>query len=344
MAPIPIGYTEEAFAVWFNESSGSIWNRDDVETDVTAWGVAVGDINLDGSLDIVGFGQSSGELRWWQNDNKGTAWLDRTALDTDLYGTYAAAIGDIDADGLPDVVAAGSNGDEVTLYMRGGGQYMILNQDEAPATMGDSEVAAILQITPVHIGLLSDPDMELRNIGIQIDDGAGTPLSSEEANALIQGMHVWFDADSNGSFNPYADTLLTIVSEIELDVSGFANIAVPHGSPNPNINPSAFHNFFLVVTTTSDASAQVPNQFRISHRNSSPVLGRYYDYPDMTLRPIPWDPFFAKTVTCGGLSEIFADGFESGDTTAWTVTTSFRRVARPDLCMARPGWAMAPQE
>lgn len=234
-------------------------------------------------------------------------------------GARSAIATDFDGDGDLDVVAAGSNDDEVTLYEGDGGQYIVWTFDLAPETLNNSSTVPIFKIIPLHAGISGDIDMELRNISIGIDDGAGTPLTSSEANALIEGLHVWFDADSNGTFDTSSDDLLANVDDITLSPSGFTTIAVPHGTPNPSISLSSIHSFFLVVTTTNDASSQTPNRFRILHRNSA-ALTRYYDFPEMELRPVEWSSVYATTVTCG--HEVFADGFESGGTGAWDSTTN----------------------
>jgi Aldos-2-ulose dehydratase, beta-propeller domain/FG-GAP-like repeat len=49
------------------DSSGHEWKRQTLDTQMSAAGVAVGDINRDGRPDIVAIGASTGNLRWYQN-------------------------------------------------------------------------------------------------------------------------------------------------------------------------------------------------------------------------------------------------------------------------------------
>ena len=314
---VAAGTSEEAVTVWLTDPTAAwTWTPYNVDTTRPWWGLSVADLNHDGATDIVGFSDSN--LRWWLNNGQGTSWAGQTPIDSSLYGTKGAAVADVDDDGLPDVVAAGSDGDEITLYENTGGQYSMLHQDVAPTTIGDAEHVAILRFFPIHRGISGDPEMELRNIHLSFDDGTGAYLTTAQANALIEGVSIWYDANKNGILDPPSDIALGGVPELDLNPLGMMTVAVPHGGSNPAIDQSVFYPFFVVVTTTADASSQTPNTFRISHRNTTPVLGQYYDWPGMELRPMRWNPFYASTVTCSNLSDlIFADGFESGSNGSW---------------------------
>jgi len=311
---------ENTLAVFLNDPTATwTWDRHDVATGFDFWGVAAADINSDGATDIVAACRDDGDVRWFRNHGNGTSWFSNTPLDTSLLGAFGVAVGDIDSDGRPDVVAAGTILDTVALYEGNGGQYMLwYHQDVAPATIGDSETAAILKLYPLHAGISTDLDMELRNLGLGFDDGTGTPLSSAQANALISSVQVRYDANGSGSFEPAEDTVIAAVGSLDLDANGRTTVAVSHWSGNPRIEQGVFYDFFVVVTTTADASSQLPNQFRITHYDSEPVLGRYYDYPTIELRPVAWEPFSSSPITCQ--SALFGDGFESGDTDRWSAS------------------------
>ncbi len=320
---VAAGEGANTVAVMLRDSSDWIWDRHDVDTSFNAWGVAAADVNHDGHVDIVGASRSGGDVRWWRNyTGDGTFWVYPLALDTDLAGARAVAVGDISEDGFLDVVAAGTTGDLVKLYESNPGQSITSTHDVAPETIGNSETAAILRISPLHGGLATDPDMELRNIGILIDDGYGIPLITPEVNAIIESVQVWLDDNNNGFFDASEDTMLNEVDYLALSSGGFATVGIPHGGANPRINPTLIRTFFLVVTTTSNASSIPTHQFRISHWKTAAALAHYYDDPDMQLRPIDWEPVYSRTVTCTAPSAlIFADGFEGGSTDQWTSTT-----------------------
>ena len=66
-----VGASETGNAVaWYENSAGngSAWSAHSVETSFTgASGVAVGDVNRDGKVDIVGVARGANTVRWWQN-------------------------------------------------------------------------------------------------------------------------------------------------------------------------------------------------------------------------------------------------------------------------------------
>jgi len=75
-------------------------------------GLGVADFNGDGHFDIVVTGQY-GHIRWWQNDGGGNFTGESLTSGISLYGL---TIGDVDADGDPDVVVADYLGSELLLY------------------------------------------------------------------------------------------------------------------------------------------------------------------------------------------------------------------------------------
>jgi hypothetical protein len=72
--------------------------------------LVVGSINYNG--------QGSG-LRWFRNINQGASWAGPAVLDAALGGVQATLARDVDADGVPDVVAIGQASDQVAWYENG---------------------------------------------------------------------------------------------------------------------------------------------------------------------------------------------------------------------------------
>ena len=66
-------------------------------------GVGVGDLDLDGDLDVVGSAQTSGIVSWWENDGGNPPGFIEHSIGTPP-GAAGIDVADIDDDGRPDVV------------------------------------------------------------------------------------------------------------------------------------------------------------------------------------------------------------------------------------------------
>lgn len=53
------------------DGAGLEWNRETLDTNMSAAGIALADINGDGRLDIVTIGASTGNVKWYENPGKG---------------------------------------------------------------------------------------------------------------------------------------------------------------------------------------------------------------------------------------------------------------------------------
>jgi hypothetical protein len=98
-------YTGEAREFW---SSNWDWTASGQAARATGLGTtyqsAVGDLNDDGVMDVVGTSASTDDIVWW-NGQTGT----QTTIDDNCAGARAVCLGDVDDDGLVDVGAACTN-------------------------------------------------------------------------------------------------------------------------------------------------------------------------------------------------------------------------------------------
>ena len=122
----------------------------------------------------------------------------------------------------------------------------------------------MLRVVATHLGRPGDHDVELASLGVLFEETDGDPLTTAEANALVESFRVYRDADGNGVFDPALDVLVTTVPTLTL-ASGVATVVLPDGDPNLQVALGAPRTYFLVVELTANASTQVPNQLRITH-------------------------------------------------------------------------------
>ncbi|RLE17531.1 MAG: hypothetical protein DRJ65_22635, partial [Acidobacteria bacterium] len=115
------------------------------------------------------------------------------------------------------------------------------------------------------------------------------------------------------------DPLLAVEGTIEMVSPGYVQLPVPHGPVNPPIIPGQREYFFVVAEMTDDASAASPSCFRTVHMAGGSVTALRYDLYDIDPKPA-WFASVEGGLVCAGGSGIFADGFEGGDTSAWSIT------------------------
>ena len=89
---------------------------------------------------------------------------------------------------------------------------------------------------------------------------SGDPLTSAEANNLIENLYVYYSADD--TWGP-ADTVVTTVITLSLSV-GVQTINFTDGDSNVQISAPTGKTYFVVVEMTDDASAQTPNVFQVT--------------------------------------------------------------------------------
>ncbi len=281
-------------------------------------GARFADVNRDGQVDIVAAGALGNRVSWWRNRGSGVSWNGPYDIVTGLENPFQVAVSDLDSDGNPDVVVAAGTDEEVNLYSNRGGQFFTLNVGWAPAVVGDGEMAAFFRVLPAHEGSWDDDlDMEMRVVWLTFEDGAGTPLTSTQANDIVDRVQVWADVDG-GDFDPLADALLVSDETISLTTGGRLQVDIPHHGANPRVGYGDLQAFFIVLQMTPDASSHTPSTFQVKHGPGAMALVRYYDHPDHSLRGSPWSTATEVVTISGGETPLFADGFESGNTSRWS--------------------------
>ncbi len=247
--------------VWENDGTpfGAAWAGTDIgDAGHQVYTVSAGDLDNDGDLDLLS-GDLSASIYLWEND--GTPWGTWTGKDIgDGGGTVdSVSVGDLDNDGDLDLIS-GDQGDKLLVWQNTGGQATYQLTDLAPSVILETDSAALLKATVTHNGLASDNYLELRKWHLGFSDDAGDPLSSSEANALIDELRLYRD-DGDGGWDG-DDTEVFTLGTLSL-TSGKQEISFTDGDTGVRIPKAGSATFFVVVTATGDGYSADPSGFKL---------------------------------------------------------------------------------
>jgi hypothetical protein len=289
---------------WFSnlDGAGGSWTSHTISTRASIF-LAVGDLDRDGDLDAASTGLGDVALRWHDHDAGG--WTERT-IATAANQCAGVAAADLDRDGDLDVVAATPGDNRIDWFANRGGQFALDTTDIAPPSAENGTEAAMLRVMATHRGRAGDGSLELAGLGLLFEEAAGDPLTSAEANAVIESLRVYRDLNGSGVFEPGTDVLVTEVPMLSL-TAGVQDVPFTDGDANVEIAFGTPRTYFVVVALTADASAQTPNRFRVTLLGLGPSASRAEDRTyDIPLVPAcPADvasAFMATPVTLTGFT------------------------------------------
>jgi hypothetical protein len=280
--------------------------------------VQLADLDLDGDLDVAMVAEDRATsvpsiVAWYENDLDGADWFSHVVTMAGLRPGHLA-LGDLDGDGDPDLVSE-DLGDNVLWWRNEGAQAAVETEAAGPVVVEPLTLANMLTVSVRHRGRAGDADMEPASLELQLIDGAGTPLTDAEADALVYGLYIFVDEDGSGDFDPALDSEVAAVEAFNL-TDGRTTVTLPDMHSAMWASPSVPCTLFVAIAFNSDAASQSPNELKIVHLGaSSTVEDRDHDLA-LTLEP-------AADVESGlarplGSDLIFYDGFESSDTSAWS--------------------------
>ena len=298
---------------WFESSGGSApsFTRHDLGTVLDgASSVAAVDLDDDGDVDVVAGGINADALAVWLNESHAAAWQGASVGAFDQ--VRELIVGDLDRDGQVDIVV-GDDGaaDDVLALLGAGGQYGWSGIDRAPRWVGDAELFAVWRLDLEHSGREGDPEIELSLVELGFHDETGAALTSVEANALLDELRLYRD-DGDGAFEPASDTLVYTLTDFTLSGMGSESMTFDHLAAGVQVTGGAVQPFHVALLSTANGSSQAQRSFTVT---ISQVDARDRDHDLALLLP------FDVAVT-GGLVTVdqllFADGFESGNASAWS--------------------------
>ena len=248
---------------WYENDGQQSFTERTISTNVRgATSVFAADVDGDGDVDVLSASVGD-EIAWFENDGR-QSFTEHT-ISTNAGFALSVFAADVDGDGDLDMLSGSSGDDKFAWYENGGGQFALETVDTARFGIVEGLQNDVLTITARHRGRAGDADVELTSFELLFEESPGDPLTTAEANALFDSLHIYLD-DGDGVFDSAADTVVTTLSDLTL-ADGLQRVAllnrrdpvlvvVGHGAPKT---------YFVVPRLTAAASQQTPNQFLISH-------------------------------------------------------------------------------
>jgi len=306
---------------WFeNDGTGTSWTTHSVSTTVDGpVAVKAGDFDADGDTDLASIEATSGRFVWWENEGEGSGWnLDGQGF-LSTYHPLDLAIEDINGDSYPDFVlvvdasTAGGVDDTIGWIKNIGGQYYAHGWSTPEDEWANGESKEVFAFPVNHLGRAGDSELELTQLKVQFEDAEGTPLTTPEANNLFDRLEIFRDTNGNNDWDG-GDLEVLEISGLALTASGEQTITFADGDSEVAVPATSERRFFVVLTTTEDASSHPLIRFRLRLPEEQ-ILAEDAVY-DIGLHQSV-DGYPVKTQIMELTGPLFADGFETGDVSAW---------------------------
>lgn len=275
------------------------------------------DLVVDGDVDLLSAGQDGDRIAWWENrEGNASVWTeheieaaldgapdaaavgDRDSLywfrnpgDTSTWPREEVSVGVFDADGLTVQEADGTGAPDLVVASSFDSKIVIFENHAAQARLTASDVSVA-----------------------QLPIGTPSAVLELEASSVLAALRFHEDLDGSGDFDPGPDLLIAellspspTAGSLTFTLPDFVNTI---GTVSPRT-------YFLVVETTPDAPAQATDTLRITLRTSrSRMEDTTYDTPLALQSP---QDVSTQILLIEDPNLIFSDGFESGDTSGWSV-------------------------
>jgi hypothetical protein len=259
--------------VWFDNDVqvGTVWVPHIIDATLSGGAsVQVSDLDRDGDPDLLVTDPGRDEVIWYESDGSRPPVYTRHVVSGVVGGARSATAADMDGDGDLDVVSAAYDSDTVAWHPNRFGQFAFSGTDHASATANEGETIALLRLTVTHHGRPGDNDIELATLNLRLEDSAAGPLTSAEADALIDYVFIYLDDDS-GQFEPSQDLVFKTESTLNL-VDGQFLVSFTDGEPYAQIPHGTPKTYFVAVRLSQSAGVQSPSAFRLVHRVQGSVV------------------------------------------------------------------------
>jgi hypothetical protein len=162
--------------------------------------------------------------------------------------------------------------DTIAWYPNRGGQFALPTTALAQGVLANSQEDVALQIDFEHRGRIGDSAVELATLELRFENGSGTPLTSTQANDLVDKLELFLD-DGSGSFELPGDTLLEVFTTLSL-FDGVQTIFLSADDPDVQVAFGESKRYFVVITMSAGAASQVPDAFELIHLTEATSTAR----------------------------------------------------------------------
>ena len=207
---------------------------------------------------------------------------------------------------MPSVFAG-----KIVIWHNEAAQAQLIASEVPGVVLENSALAAVLRINAITLGRSGDNQAEIAALELLFEETPGDPLSGPEANSILAELRLYEELDDSGDLDPEQDMLIgTLAAPTPVD--GVVRFELPDFAST--IASANFRSYFLAVVMTADALAQPVSSLRVTLlTEDSRMEDAVYDAPLVLL-----DPENVSTQVLAIDDPIFADGFESGNTSAWS--------------------------
>jgi len=220
------------------------------------------DIDTDGDIDIVAAARDEGTLYLFENIGTTPPTFVRSTVQEGLSLIQSAIATDLNGDSDLDLVATTLSEYRIGFYENCGGQYSIEATPTTARTVPQGATGDLLTLTISHRGVAEDLDLQLQGLEFLLEQSAGTPLTTGEANNFIDRLEI-FEDDGSGAFEPELDAL--VGQELFLELTDGQLSFDTGGSPDFEVAPGSSKTYFVVIVLRADAASQAVHQVRLTH-------------------------------------------------------------------------------
>lgn len=280
---VAVAELADTVSVFVNTAgNGSAWTEQIISSTVDgARGVAVADLDQDGDFDVVATeSNGSGRVVAFDNANGiGTSWSSLD-IDTTFGGAALVSVADVDLDGRPDVLAGAATDGDFLWWRNGGGQAALPTTNTSPSALGNNITDDLLRIEVRNNGKVGEANAELANLELRFEDNNSNPLTSAQANGIIENLLLFLDTGNGVWDGTPTDTLLQTDGTLAL-TSGVHTMTLVDADTNYSVAVGTSKTYFVVAQTTATYTSQAISFFRMIHltESTSRVEDRNNDTP-----------------------------------------------------------------
>ncbi len=250
--------------VWWNDGSGVFADSGQSLGSSRTYAVALVDVDGDGDLDAYcANGVVAATDRLWLNDGAGA--LVDSGQGLESADSVDVALADLDGDGDLDAFVGVQEAGN-TVWHNDGGQMTFATTDSAPIEIVSGARDEVLAIELTHNGRTGDSSIELATVELLLEEVPSDPLTTSEANALIERLLVVRD-DGDGAYT-VADTEVAEVGTLAL-TGGVQTVGIADDQVAAAVAASTTGVFFVVLELTVDADTQPVSTVVVTHKVAS---------------------------------------------------------------------------